>query len=299
MNITDFDVTKESCAAQGLDLRCINPRNQIYVEGHGDYFLDCIDADTAETVTDFPLLEALPRSEELCTNVTFTAFASTADYDHSVNFGTSTFMWSIVDGMVDGRLAFDGLFGWLAFGFANLGGGRNGMNGATIIMALPGDNYTALDGLDLTLAPNVQEYIIDPDASAFRHWKDPVSAISRAANPTAEAHAYESTDCFTAITFKTDAIHNVKFNLAGTDELLWAGNTEDYYVGYHGRDNRNRFAIDWPTGKVTLNGLTLETGGPLVLGEEDNENGNDDSGGVSVAGSIGLSLGAILVTMMM
>jgi hypothetical protein len=297
--ISDFEVTKESCAAEGLDLRCVNPRNQLYVEGHGDYYLDCIDAESAENNTAYPLLEALPRSEEMCTNVTFAAFASTADYDHNIDFGTSTFMWSIVDGMVDGRLAFDGLFGWLAFGFANLGGGHNGMNGATIIMALPGDNYTALNGLDLTLDPNVQEYIIDPDATAFRHWKDPVSTISRAGS-AAEAHGLESTDCFTAITFKTDAIHNVKFNLSGTDELLWAGNTEDYYVGYHGRQNRNRFAIDWPTGKVTLNGLTLDTGGPLVV-DEANDNSNDASGtvAISVVESIGLSLGTVVMVIMM
>jgi hypothetical protein len=43
----------------------------------------------------------------------------------------------------------------------------------------------------------------------------------------------------------------MEFNLTGSDELLWAANGQDYFVGYHG-NNRGRFAIHWPTGELTL-----------------------------------------------
>ena len=257
MNATEYSVSDEICAAQGLDLRCINPRNQLYVDGHGDYYPGCIDASTASNVTDYPPLDGAPRNEDKCTLAAYIAFASNTWYENQLVVGddTGTFSWTFVDGVLDGRLAFNGLFGWLAFGLANTTGRLNGMLGASIIMALPGGNYNAADGLDLTVGNDVNEYHISPFQTAFRHWSNPVTSKTRHASK--KKYAVEANDCFTAITFKTDNINNIKFNVTGKDELLWAANGADYYAGYHGA-NRFRFAIDWTTNKaVDRNGNAM------------------------------------------
>mmetsp|Transcript_9119 Transcript_9119/g.16520 ORF Transcript_9119/g.16520 Transcript_9119/m.16520 type:complete len:181 (-) Transcript_9119:33-575(-) len=137
------------------------------------------------------------------------------------------------------------------------------MHGASIIMALPGDDYDAATGLVLGEDKiNVQEYVIDPEDSAFRHWQTPVSSvddnpstsISRSGNLS--SYTVESTDCFTVLSFDTSHIHNVPFNVTGTDNLIWAVNTMDSFVSYH--TARGRFSIEWPTGTVvSLNGESI------------------------------------------
>ena len=253
MNTTEYSVSDEICAAKGLDMRCINPRSQLYVEGHGDFYPACIDASTASNVTDYPPLENAPRSENECTLEAYQKFASKTLYENQVVVGkdAGTLSWTFVDGVLNGRLAFNGLFGWLAFGMANPTGILNGMLGASIIMALPGGNYNAADGLDLTVGDNVNEYHINPFETAFRHWSTPVTSKTRHASK--KQYSMEANDCFTAITLKTDNINNIKFNVTGRDELLWAANGADYYAGYHGA-NRFRFAIDWTTSKAVDRG---------------------------------------------
>jgi hypothetical protein len=127
------------------------------------------------------------------------------------------------------------------------------MHGAHIILALPGGNYSAVDGLDPALGATVGEYMIpvNPEQSYFRYWVDSATVTSRDLETTSDA--IESTECFTALTFKTASIHSVNFNLTGKDELLWAHNQENYYAGYHG-PSRGRFAIDWATGVASLDG---------------------------------------------
>jgi len=263
MKTTDFLVSEDICSAESLDLRCINPRNQLYVAGHGDYYPACIDAANAVNVTAYPPITEIPRDNEACSASELESFvsSSTGDYENMVTMSNATFLWTVTDGMVDGRFVFNGLFGWLAFGFANVGGSKNGMSGATIIMALPGGDYDAAVGLDTTLDDSVEEYVIDLENSAFRYWQTPVSSVARV-GVTTTAHAVEASDCFTAITFKTDSIHTKTFNLDGSDELIWAANAEDTFAGYHGRANRGRFAIDWTTGIATENGnpLNVEAG---------------------------------------
>lgn len=251
MNTTEYSVSDAICAAKGLDMRCINPRSQLYVEGHGDFYPACIDASTASNVTDYPPLENAPRSENECTLEAYQKFASNTLYENQVVVGkdAGTLSWTFVDGILEGRLAFNGLFGWLAFGLSNTNttDTLNGMLGASVIMALPGGNYSAADGLDLSVGNNINEYQIDPTATAFRHWSSPLTSTSRSA--FTKKYAVEANDCFTAITFKTDSINNIKFNAMGKDQLLWAANGADYYAGYHGA-NRLRFSIDWSTSDV-------------------------------------------------
>lgn len=276
MNYTEFGVSHDICAEQDLDLACVNPRHQLYTGGHGDYYPACIDIDTAGNATAYPPLRDEPWDEELCTSDKLDIFKGESDYDHALTMGNATLLWSITDdsSAINGRFVFNGLFGWLAFGFANVGGNKNGMHGATVIMAHPGANYSAKEGLDLSLGPNINEYVVDPQQSSFRFWQTPVSesvvldtnvtATERASysgNTTSnKIYAVDTNDCFTAITFKASGIHDKVFTINGTgmDELIWAANAEDYFVGYHGPVNRGRFAVNWLNGEAAVNGVPVD-----------------------------------------
>jgi hypothetical protein len=160
MSHKDYDISTENCAEQNLNLKCVNPREQVYEKGHGDYFLKC--TNSTEPVTPYPTLPKYPREVNKCQD--FNSFSDATDYDYMFNLSvpnktTAKFMWSVQDnGKIKGRLAFDGLFGFLALGFANPTGSKNGMNGAKIFMGLPGGDYTAKEGLKLERPTTVKEY---------------------------------------------------------------------------------------------------------------------------------------------
>lgn len=133
MSLADFDVSHENCAEQGLAVHCINPRLQLWAgDLHGDYYPACADNTTQEVETPFPVLADFPRSEEVCTEKAFLEFADPEGYDfhHELPNGAQ-FMWSIVNNEVKGRIAFNGLFGWLSFGFAGNLTMKNGMHSGT------------------------------------------------------------------------------------------------------------------------------------------------------------------------
>jgi hypothetical protein len=58
---------------------------------------------------------------------------------------------------VQGRLAFNGIFGYLAIGKSGAGG-RNKMYNAPVIFALRGSNYTPQRGFELDTEPYIREY---------------------------------------------------------------------------------------------------------------------------------------------
>jgi len=277
MTLADYEISEEICAEQNLELKCINPRGQFTTgERHGDFFPACTDSSVA--VTSFP--EIPQKDEGTCTSETWKAFVDGPDdveYDHSFDLTTekntgTILQWSVVDeekGIVKGRLLFNNVFGWLGFGFANPDGNHNGMNGGNVLLALPGGNYSAKHGLEvpgMTMpgsdeinvdifkkrsagistqtnpkGSTVFEYQISPDASAFRHWSEPKN--------TQDSMNVMVDECATSMTFETDNINGKKFNMAGMDSMIWAGNSMDYYVGYHGHGNRARFNINWKTGE--------------------------------------------------
>lgn len=259
-----YELSDDTCAEQNLDLKCINPREQVYVKGHGDYYLAC--TNSTEEITPYPTLPTFPRSDDQCTD--FTSFSDVADYDHifdmTTNKTTAKFMWSVQNGgRIKGRLAFDGIFGFIALGFAFPGGRHNGMNGAKIFMGVPGGDYTAKTGLDLEKFTPVQEYQISHGGSSYRHWKDPLREI-----PDDISADIESTECFTALTFESDCIHDRKFNYSGTDVMLWAANAIDSFAGYHSA-NRAVFTVEWSTGKVNF-------GSVLNITDTENDDGDDN-----------------------
>jgi hypothetical protein len=274
MSVDDASVSNDICASQGLDLVCQNPRDQISSgDEHGDFYPGCLDLNTASNVTEFPTLPEYPRDEESCSEEAFVNFYKKGDkseLDNEQDLGDGAiFKWSVKknDGAgssIVGKLFYNGIFGYIALGIGKEGGEKNGMHGASIIMALPGDDYDAATGLVLGEDRiKVQEYVIDPEDSAFRHWQTPVSSVddnpstsvSRSGNLS--SYTVESTDCFTVLSFDTSHIHNVPFNVTGTDNLIWAVNTKDYFVSYH--TARGRFSIEWPTAKVvSLNGESID-----------------------------------------
>ncbi len=263
MNLEEHSA--HECDSVGLPIQCINPRDQVS-DGfsHGDYYPAC--SDSTANVTDYPKLEQYPQDPDVCTDAEWTAFSDSSDYMHvfdlSNDFTTAKFMWTInADGLVEGRIAFNGLFGWLAVGLLNLtpGAGHKGMNGASILMAVPGGDYSAADGFDLSLEPTIKEYKIDEYGSAHRHWQTPIADSTSSVSTT----LVNNDECFTSFEFVADGINSIPFNTSGSDVLLWAGNTEDYYAGYHGL-NRARFEVNWATGDAKF-----------VVDETDDDNNGD------------------------
>lgn len=250
MDLEAHGISEEICDAQDLNLQCINPRDQ-WSDGkkHGDYYPAC--SNTTDPVTPYPQLPEYPRDDETCTSAKWGEFADSGDYDHMFNMTTdktsASFQWSVTnETKISARLAFNGQFGWLAMGFLNLDpdAGHNGMNGANVVLALPGDEYTAKDGLDMSADHNIREYTISNTDSAFRHWQTPSTRASSDFDAQVE---YDG--CFTSISYNLDNIGGEAFNVTGKDHLLWAGNSVDRYVGYHLK-NRAIFTVEWSTGKA-------------------------------------------------
>ena len=254
MSLPEYNISSVfSCTERNLSLECMNPRGQVHLNGeeHGDFFPACTDR-TYEThpVTPFPTIDQ--QDESVCTSDLWTEFLMEESYDHQATLtrpnGTETILlWSIVDNgdgskKLKARLVFDNVFGWLAIGFANQTDvALNGMLGANILLAMPGGNYDAATGMDLSVGGTVATYKIDEEDTAFRHWQTPIDNEETQTTTT----GFEDTDCFTALTFESDHINGQKFTFDGTDEMIWAGNHNDIWMSYHGPLDRARFAIDW------------------------------------------------------
>jgi hypothetical protein len=150
MNATDYDLSIETCQAEGRLLQCLNPRGQVSDgEKHGDFFPACASPD-AGNVTDFPTLPDYPRRDELCTDFA-EIYADTTEYANTMNLtggNGALFQFSLVDGdRLKGRLAFNGIFGYLSFGFVGPDyPTRNAMYEGRVLMAMRGGNYTASRG---------------------------------------------------------------------------------------------------------------------------------------------------------
>ena len=238
----------DDCAAQNLQLQCINPRDE-FSDGkaHGDYYPAC--SNTTAPVTPLPALDNFPQNASICTDSEWQSFAHSLEYEHEFDVARNAkFLWSVKNGTVHGRLAFNGLFGWLALGLPNLaeGAGKNGMQGASVLMATPGDNYSPVTGFDFTLDSKVAEYEIHPTESSYRHWQTPITGSSSNVESTIIVD-----ECFTSFKFEADGINSRSFNTDGTDSLLWAANGNDKFAGYHLR-NRARFVVNWSTGEASI-----------------------------------------------
>ncbi|KAL7487092.1 hypothetical protein ACHAW6_012672 [Cyclotella cf. meneghiniana] len=275
MPLADHELTITTCSERNLQLQCANPRDQVVPDGqqHGDYFPAC--TNSTDPVTDYPLIK---QQDNLTCPDLWEEFAATDElYDHvadlTVPNGPETqLMWSVTDdNKIKARLVHNNVFGWLAVGFADPNGDHNGMNGGQILLATPfgTENYSPVTGLDNSTEAMIATYVIDANDSSFRHWMDPIEtdeAISTVAD-------FETDDCSTAISFESNHINGKEFNINGTDDMIWAGNSIDYYVGYHGPFSRLRFTIDWRSGEVT----------PYSTPEEEDEGHDEESHADNIA----------------
>ena len=175
MDLSLYNVSQQICSSQKLKLACVNPRNQLWPENTmGDYYPAC--SNTTQPATDFPKLPTYPRNDSKCTKIEWNIFASSSGYFgfYELLKDTAYLYWNVLDGgSIQGKIVFNGLFGYLGFGFANPKSSLR-MLGGSIIMALPGNNYSAVTGLDLTQGPTVNKYQIAME-TAFRHWSKPLS----------------------------------------------------------------------------------------------------------------------------
>ncbi len=69
----------------------------------------------------------------------------------------------------------------------------------------------------------------------------------------------EKSSCFTALTFESDHINELKFNLNSTDKMIWGGNSYGICMSYHGQIPRSCFTVDWSTGEMEFFGMSMET----------------------------------------
>lgn len=172
MDATLQQVSSEICSSRNLELSCVNPRLQIS-DGvpHGDFYPSCADRAIAGVESPLPTLPEYPRVEEVCTPEEYAQFADSSGYDHFHELeGNATLMWSVEDGEVNGRIAYDGLFGWLAFGFAYPMGKKNGMHNS--VRNCPGAETLGLPRLLFSVTHRIAALRLSPDYHHGIQWRE-------------------------------------------------------------------------------------------------------------------------------
>jgi hypothetical protein len=200
--------------------------------------------------TAFPTLPDYPRDDAVCND--FTSFFSDGLYSNSMTLEDDSggvaalFQYNVTsDGAIEARLAYDGIFGYLSFGFQGEGG-RLTMHNAPIVLAMRAGGYTPQYGINLTTEPEVHEYVTNKNYTAFRFWNFPYDDNGTTATGGDSHYSVrtESDGCYTSLLFHGSSISGKEFNLNGTDTLIWAANSNDTFMQYHGVE-RGNFLVDW------------------------------------------------------
>mmetsp|Transcript_24609 Transcript_24609/g.40815 ORF Transcript_24609/g.40815 Transcript_24609/m.40815 type:complete len:709 (+) Transcript_24609:44-2170(+) len=252
-----FGISPAICEAQGAALQCTDVLDRIYdptYDRHGDYFPAC-STSTKFVDSDLPTFPDFPPNSSVCTATAWDVFADTAGYDFAFALGKNgKLMWSVEDDKIKSKMVYNGLFGYLSWGFRNPTGGLNGMKGSWVAMALPGGDYSLKGGLNLSQPGSVKPYRIHDEQSRFRFWEGSGHAASGfggaipLVNNTLHATEYEKNDCFSSMSFTAATIGPRPFTISGTDTLIWSANVENKYVEYHGRSHRGIIDITWKVG---------------------------------------------------
>lgn len=258
-------VSADICQDQGYSFfNCTDP-SRLVSDGteHGDFYPGCTNY-TFQTAA--PTIA--PADEESCSD-TFLAAVENANDE---NFGKATLeyagppwapivppvfggylFWNVVDNATTNsgkalsmRMLYPGRFGWFSMGLKNEGGRHNGMNGAHIVMAIPGRADVS----------EVAAYVIDEENSAFRWWSTPITTSDLGATSLSQ----QSDHCVTEFAF-TISEFTEDFAFDPTEgvchQLLWGVSTDTLYEydplflhgGYH--EARGFFDVDFtkPDGK--------------------------------------------------
>lgn len=264
MNFTE-EVSPDKCKEQSdTGVQCMSARNEVWVleDSHGDYWPTCSNLTVEEApVTDPPTMAKvesdngmLSFSPERCPAVDFAAnFSRVSNYTHMHELipGKYLFMWNVSDGVLHARLEYQGVANWLSIGAENHGGGHNGMNGASVVMAV-NDAPTEEDafGSPFIGGLSVKQYVIHERDSAFRWW----NATGSTAGMQDEMMEVRD-QCFTAAEFSLSSILDSALNLTAntTNDLIWALHKDTYLKGYHGYMNRGKIqALNFHTGDFII-----------------------------------------------
>ena len=143
----------------------------------GDYYPQC--TNYVHDATPFPSIA--PADEELCGDAyeaeaaaDAAAHAGSVDLNYKgrswqasyfVPYSVGRLSWTLSEDRKKVTISHltSGRVGWMAIGLRHPDGKKNGMNGAPVIMAIPGGG--AVDGF-----ADVDQYRIDETQSSFRHW---------------------------------------------------------------------------------------------------------------------------------
>lgn len=274
MSPADFNASATACESDNKLLKCVDPLGQVWNgNDEGDFYLGCASSDI-ENVTAFTVLPDYPRDESLCNNFA-EKFYSDAAYGNTLVLdggNVALFQFTLSGDTLTGRLAFNGILGYLAFGFV----GRNpesAMLGGKVIMAMRGNNFTDTDGLDLSSGPVVDEFIISEDDRYFRHWQAPyydeadLAAGFRRLNKG--SFKVDSDECYTALMFEIHDIGGQHFNMSGVDKFMWAANDVDSFMSPH--QHKGMFDITWSQ-------YASAGGGGESHERHDDHEGHDDHG---------------------
>ena len=130
----------------------------------------------------------------------------------------------------------------------------------------------------------MHEYIINEHTgSAFRLWQTPYAPSSL------HYSSFEAADCTTSLTFATSSLAGWPLNLTGSNDFIWALNEADYFVGYHGRENRGTVTIDLGTGATTLAAIPSASPPP----PSPIATSASRSSTVSTGATVGIAVGAV------
>lgn len=235
----------------GHSVQCLSQRLEVWTDAdsHGDYNPGCTD-ETNETkpVTDPPTIPARAAS---CTDGNaWETFLNHSEYENSLELLQDKLylLWTVQNGKLKARVAFNGKIGWFALGIKNLGGKHNGMNGANIVMGVHDPHPMGHDsnfGSPYVGKSSAKQYKIHDHSSAFRHWNDTADVAS----PFVSSTTFNS--CFSCMRFETASIRGEALNLtSGINELIWAAHDGTYLKGYHEvqgfdrRDARGHLTLD-------------------------------------------------------
>ena len=196
----------------------------------GDYYPQC--TNYVHDATPFPSIA--PADEELCGDAyEAEAAADAAAHAGSVDlvyegrswqaayfvpYTVGQLAWSVssdskrvtISHLTSGRV------GWMAIGLRHPDGKKNGMNGAPVIMAIPGGG--AVDGF-----ADVDQYRIDDEQSSFRHWyaTDPGADLTDASLEVGEGN------CFARATYTLGSFSSEDpFDASTCTDLIWAVSTD-------------------------------------------------------------------------
>jgi len=157
MDLAEHRATLDICRAAGnLKTQCVDPRGLISDNMHGDLYPACTNA--TKLWEPYPVA-AGTRNLQVCNSAALLSFANTRVYNAQINIsgycgssrsspgkpclkGILQWNYDQINQLVDARVVANSLFGYIAFGLRNPLGNRNGMNGAHIIMALPGSPFS-------------------------------------------------------------------------------------------------------------------------------------------------------------